>query len=212
MSHFRIAAWVCLALGLNACALFSKGEVPTRRYFSPDLPAGAPAAEPASSSLELRLGRVTAGANLGERIMFRESAHEVGFYDDRSWTEKPEAYLRRGLTRALFEERGLRGVVRGAAPTLDVELISFEEVKAPLHLGRVKIAFSLSDERVVSLQQTLCVDRPVAASSVDAEASAVAKALGEALRDAIDQVSVRVAAEMANAEPAGSRRPVAAGP
>jgi cholesterol transport system auxiliary component len=212
MSFARIAGWVCLALSLNACALFSKGEVPVRRYYSPEPPPSKPVAAEPHSSFELRLGRVTASANISERINYRESANEVGFYYDRIWTEKPEAYLRRGLTHALFEEKGLRRVVRGAAPTLDVELVSFEEVLAPLHVGRVTVAFSLSDERVVSLQQTLTVERPIASGEAIAEGSAVAQAMGTALRDAIGEVSGRVVSEMASASPAQGQQPVLASP
>lgn len=199
-----------LAVSLHGCALLSKGTVPTRRYFSPDVEAGsAPVGIPPASA-ELRLGRITSSAFLGERIMFRESDHEVGFYDDRIWTEKPEAYLRRALTRVLFEEQGLRSVVRGAGPSLDLELISFEEVMTPVHLARVKISFSLSDERVVSLQQTLTVERPVAASSPQAEASAVAEAMGVALRDAVNDMSGRVIADLARGRQTSPQCPVAA--
>jgi len=209
MKHARVVAVALVVLGANACALFSKGDVPMRRYFSPELSAASPAPGVAHSNLELRLGRVTAGPFLGERIMFRESEHEVGFYDDRLWTEKPEAYLKRGLTRVLFEEQGLVRVMRGAAPTLDVELISFEEVKAPARVARVKVAFSVGDERIVSVQQTLSVERPIAAAAKGAEAGAVAQAMGEALRDAVYEVSGRVASDLAKAAPAIARCPVA---
>lgn len=212
MKHFTVAWLFCFALGLNGCALLSKGEVPMRRYFSPALPTSSSPAGLPRSTAELRLGRVTAGVYIAERIMFRESAHEVGFYDDRLWTEKPEAYLRRGLSRVLFEEQGLRSVVRGAGPTLDVELLNFEEVKAPAHLARVKVAFALSDERVVLLQQTLSVERPIAASSPETEASAVAQAMGEALSQAVYEISGRVVADLAKAAPTTAPCPVAAAP
>jgi hypothetical protein len=96
----------------------------------------------------------------------------------------------------LFEEKGLRSALGGGGPTLEVELIRFEEVRAPAHVGRVKLAFTLSDERLVSLQQTLTVERPIPATDLHGEASAVAGAMGEALRDAIDEVSTRVVAEL----------------
>jgi cholesterol transport system auxiliary component len=205
----RVIAAGVFFLALNGCALLSKGEVPVRRYFSPDL---APVADRASqrSTSELRLGRITAGAYIAERIMFRESEHEVGFYDDRLWTEKPESYVRRSLTRVLFEEQGLRSVVRGAAPTLDIELLAFEEVMKPTHLARVKISFALSDERVVSLQQTLTVDHPVVKGDNDAEVSAVAQAMGEALRDAVYEISGRVVADLAKTASTPAPCPVAA--
>jgi ABC-type uncharacterized transport system auxiliary subunit len=195
----RVRVLVLLAV-LPGCALFSKGEVPMRRYFSPDFPAAGPASTaPTEAGRELRLGRVTAGGAIGERIMFRASEHEVGFYDDWSWTEKPQAHLRRGLSHVLFEEKGLRSTLGGSGPMLEVELIRFEEVRTPVHLGRVKLAFSLSDERLVSLQQTLTVERPIPATDARGLASAVAGAMGEALRDAIDEVSTRVAAELEKA-------------
>ncbi len=186
------AALFGLCLAVSGCALFSKNEIAQRRYFSPDLPSERPKAVQRANA-ELRLGRITAGAAIGERIMFRASEYELGFYDDRIWTEKPEAYLRRALTRVLFEEQGLHSVVRGAGPTLDVELVGFEEVRAPLHVGRVTIAWTLSDERVVTLQQTVSIDRPIA----DDTAESTARAMGEALRDAVDEISGRVSTDLA---------------
>lgn len=200
MSHAPIVVLWCLML--SGCALLSKGEVPMRRYFSPDLVVDGPARSAPQSSLELRLGRVTAGDSLDERMMLRTSPQEVSFYDDRLWTEKPETYLRRGLSRVLFEEGGLRSIVRGAGPTLDVELINFEEVKSEAHVGRVMAAFTLSDERVVSLQQTVRVDRPVVVASSETEASAVARAMGEALREVVAEIAQRVMVELARAAPA----------
>ena len=212
MNVARLAVVFLLSLTVEGCALLSKGDVPVRRYFSPDLPPAIPAVVIAHTNSELRLGRVTAGANISERIMFRESEHEVGFYDDRLWTEKPELYLKRWLTRVLFEEQGLRSVMRGVGPTLDIELLSFEEVKAPVHLARVKVAFSLSDERIASLQQSLTFERPIAESTQQAEGSAVANAIGEALRDAVNEVSSRVVADLARTSPRAEACPGAAGP
>ncbi len=187
-----------LVLSLQSCALFSKGEVTTRRYFSPDLPAAQNANLERRTDLQLRLARVSANRTLSERIMYRDSEHEVGFYDDLVWTERPEAYLARGLTRVLFEERGLRSIVGGPGPTLDVELVRFEEVKAPAHVARVRITFTLSDERLVSVQKTLNLERPIAATTAkEALGPALAEAMGEALRDAISELSSVVMAELA---------------
>ncbi len=208
MNRAWVVGLLCLACTLQGCALFSKNDVPLRRYYSPDMPLSGSEARGLARGFELRLGRVTAGVSIAERIVFRESAHELGFYEDRLWTEKPEVYLRRGLSYVLFEEQGLRSVLRGSGPTLDVELITFEEVRAPRHVARVKIAFTLSDERLASLQQTVEIERPLAKSSSDDAASELARALGEALRDAIDQISGQVMAKIITV-PA---RPVATSP
>src|ERR1700687_2480512 len=174
MKQARVLIPIYLAFALCGCALFSKGEASFPRYFSPDIPQSSSKPAAKRSGVELRLGRVSAGSYIGEKIVFRESKYEIGFYDDRLWTEKPEAYLRRALTRALFEEEGLRNVVSGAAPTLDVELVSFEEVKMPSHIGLVRIAFSLHDDRVVLMQQTMTVEHPIGPSDKKTAADAVA--------------------------------------
>jgi cholesterol transport system auxiliary component len=204
MRRAIVAALYCALLG--GCALLSKGEVSQRRYFSPEPDAPAPVTPPAAPlALELRLGRVLATSSLDERMMVRTSRQEVGFQDDRLWTERPETYLRRALARVLFEERGLRSVVRGAGPTLDVELIGFEEVTGPGHVGRVTLALTLSDERVASLQQTVSIERPVVVQPGEDDAVAVARALGEALRASVSEVATRVLTQLS-----GSPLPAAA--
>ena len=163
MSMFRLSGLASVALAAGGCALLVKGEVQQPRYFSPELPL-ASATEP-HPTLQLRLGRISAGKAIEERMIVRESTNEVEFYEDRLWTDKPVTYLRQALTRVLFEEQGLQGIYSGQGATLDVELLAFEEVKRPKHLGRVRLAYSLRDDRLVRLQQTLTVERPVAPAS-----------------------------------------------
>ena len=76
--------------------------------------------------------------------------------------------------------------------------------------ARVKVAFTLSDERVASLQQTLVFERPVPAGSQETEPDAVAQAMGEALRDAVHDVTNRVVTDLASASSGAC--PVAARP
>jgi hypothetical protein len=87
-------------------------------------------------------------------------------------------------------------VVRGVGPTLDVELIGFEEVTGPRHVGRVTLALTLSDERVASLQQTVSFERPVVVQPGEDEAAAVARALGEAMRASVLEVAARVLGQL----------------
>lgn len=186
--------FLSVTLLLSSCALLQKGELGTRRFFSPEL--AAPAASPApASGAELRLGRVSAGACGSELMMYRASQFEVGFHHELRWTEKPEVYLRRALGRVLFESEGLKSVVRGAAPVLEVELLEFEEVRSPAHVSRVKVAWSLGDERVVWAQQTLRFERPIAPSSAGAEGEAFALAISGALQEAVEAIGEQVSAE-----------------
>jgi cholesterol transport system auxiliary component len=180
---------ILLAAWLSGCALTSKGEVLSPRYFSPTLEAPtAPSA--ASTPLELRLGRIEPAAHLEERIAYRVSATELAYYEDRRWTEPPEQFVRRALESELFERRAFRRVVSGVAPTLDVELLSFEEMRVGAPRARLSVLITLRDDRRALLERTISVDAPLGAGSDPgpALAEAMAAALGDATRRVAEQV------------------------
>jgi cholesterol transport system auxiliary component len=188
-------------LGLLAagCALTSKGEVLSIRWFDPEtarprITSAAP--PPAESRPALELGRVTSGVHLREKIAYRDAAFEVGFYDDRRWTEIPEAFLRRALERELFEERRLARVVSGLAPVLDVELTSLEEVRGSPSKARVTLTFSLRDERRSLLERSLELERPVSEQAGADAAQRLAQALAVALTQAVQAVGGEVVDEL----------------
>jgi cholesterol transport system auxiliary component len=192
------AALACSALA-PACALLSKSEPNVPRYFSPETAAAAAAAPPApapASGLELRLGIVKADGYIKDKIVHRDSAFEVGYYEERLWTDKPEAYVRRVLARDLFDRRGVREVVSGVGTTLDVDVVAFEEVMAPQHVGRIELTYVLYDDRVVRLSRSITVERPIAAAKGDAAAGAAVQAMAEALWAAVDGVADATVAEL----------------
>jgi uncharacterized lipoprotein YmbA len=193
-SHYVGPLGLLALLLLPGCALTNKAQSNFPRYFSPALPHVAPLAQ--RSGVELRLGRVSAGAHLREKMAYRSSTYEVGFYDDLLWTEKPAEYLRRALSQVLFEEQGLRSIVSGAAPVLDVELVSFEELRVPQPAALVRLTFVLRNERTVLLEQTLTVERPLAPGKTPHPPAAVAEALGEALHSMVGQLTTAVLAEL----------------
>ncbi|HEY3593834.1 MAG TPA: ABC-type transport auxiliary lipoprotein family protein, partial [Polyangiaceae bacterium] len=89
-----------VALLLGGCALTSKSDPLMPRYFDPDLsslPTAAADTDGNPNAPSLRLGRVTAGEHLRERIVYRQANRELGFYEERRWTENPDVYLRRAL-------------------------------------------------------------------------------------------------------------------
>lgn len=192
----RLASTLGLA-GLafvSACALLSKSDPIVPRYFTPETATGGdPVAE---TGLELRLGRVNADEYLKDKIVHRDSTYEVGYYEERLWTDKPEAYVRRALARAIFGHRGVREVVSGVGTTLDVDVVAFEEVRTPRHVGRVELAFVLYDDRVVRLSRSIAVERPIADSKGDGAAVAAVEAIGEALDAAVDGIADATLAEL----------------
>lgn len=203
--NFRFAREVLFALGcvgmvlaLSDCALTSKAEFVTLRYFAPEIGAAQPAGvaprtegvamDPASASL-LRLGRVSSGSNLRERIAYRTAANESAYYEDLRWTERPEVFVRRKLGQSLFEVHGFRRAITGEAPTLEVEVIGFEELR--LTVGRkvqIQLLVTLYRDNGVVFERTFTVDRPVA--GVHPKIEDVVFAMATALDVAVDQVAL----------------------
>jgi cholesterol transport system auxiliary component len=190
MNALSYGALLLLCLLQPNCALTSKADAISPRYFNPQLASGD-RSQAAPQPFELRLGQVSSASNLDERIAYRVSAAEVGFYEDRRWTELPEAYLRRALEKELFEERKLTRVVTGTAPVLDVELTAFEELRQAPTKVRVTLTFSLRDDRRSLLEQSLELERPLSQQGAD-PAQRVAQALAAALVQAVQTVGAQV--------------------
>lgn len=206
--RLRTGLALCILLGATGCAFMSKGEALSPRYFSPALePARAPAENVPSDSAapseavtappELRVGRIEPAAHLEERIAYRLSESELGYYDDRLWTEPPEQFVRRALESELFETRAFRRVVAGVAPTLDVELLSFEELRQGSPRARLSLLITLRDERHALLERTISVEVPLVPGPEGDEGRALAAAMSSALARATKEIAQRVSAELA---------------
>jgi cholesterol transport system auxiliary component len=197
----RQAALLCAISALSAagCALTSKSEPSIPHYYSPERPGSSARSGPRSTAppVELRLGRVSGAAYLDERLVYRDTAHELGYYQERRWTEAPDQYLNRRLARVLFEERGLQRVVAGAAATLEVELIAFEEIRSPKRAARVEVIARLQDQRTVRWEETLTVEEPIPAAAGADFTEGMVEALGVALRALVDRIADRVVTELA---------------
>jgi cholesterol transport system auxiliary component len=139
---------------------------------------------------------VGAASHLDERISYRVHASELGYYEDRRWTEHPEEYLRRALEAELFERRRLRRVVSGPATTLDVELTAFEELRERGGSVRLELRFTLHDDRKALLERRLLVERPLAPDDGADHAQRVAGALGGALAAAVTEMSDALTREL----------------
>ena len=186
----------------SGCALLTKSEPVVPRYFSPELAESPPRAKkaPDGSKLSLRLGRVGGSSYLKERMVYRDSNHEFGFYEDRRWTERPEVYLQRALETSLFEAGGMRRSLSSTAPTLTAELVEFEEVRGPVPHVRLRVTYALHDEQIVFFERTVAFERPLGGGLEAARPDRVAAALGDALEEAVSRVTGDVAAALASTE------------
>ncbi|HEY8073906.1 MAG TPA: ABC-type transport auxiliary lipoprotein family protein [Labilithrix sp.] len=180
------------ALALSGCALTQKGEALDVRYFTPEHVRPTLTSAATESAHGLRLGRVSSGMHLRERIAYRDGPYEIGYYDDRRWTERPEVYVRRRLARVLFEERGFTRSDR--APNLDVEVIAFEEVRMrDEHAARIVVRAVLTGDDGVLFEDTITAEERVArGASIEEVVAATARAL-----DTIgDEIAKRVNAAL----------------
>lgn len=181
----RIAT-IFLCAQLAGCALVSRGETLHVRYFTLDAKHSAPAGADAKPELELRLGRVDASGGLGELLAVRSGQNELTYREDRRWTERPAQFVRRGLERALFEERGLTRAYSGVAPTLDVELVELETDQSA---ARVRLLARLHDDRRGLCNDSFASSEPVADA---AQVEASVASLSQALQRSLEQLAARV--------------------
>jgi cholesterol transport system auxiliary component len=178
------------------CAFFTKSDPVVLRYFSPETigarpdPAGVAQAMP-PTRLDLRMGRVNSASYVKDRIAFRDKDFEIGYYEELRWTEKPEAYLRRALGRALFEEQGVRRIISGPGPTLDVDLDAFEELRSPRHAARIQVTWILRDDQHVQVEETFAIERTIASNELSGPAG-IAAAMAEAFDESVKRVTARV--------------------
>lgn len=182
-----------ISQGLASCALASNAPPLEIRYFSPVLSGDAPVTTAHTDATPLRLGRITPSAHLRYRIVYRSSAVEISLYDALRWTERPDAYLRRALERALFEARPIEEALDEPAPTLEVELLAFEEVRRADHrAGRIELRYQLESSGSVLASGVLAAERRAKNDSIES----VVAAIGEALSDVSSQLADVVAAKL----------------
>jgi hypothetical protein len=198
------AALAFIVLGCAGCALMSKAETLDVRYFAPEVPQApreghAKPAASTASGLSVRMGRISASAHLRKYLVSRPTAVELKMDSALWWAEAPEDYLQRAVIDALFVENPVEQSLSGDSPTLDSELLAFEEVtenKKPK--ARVSIRFALHDQIRVLLAGTVTVDRALREEDDPEE---LAKALGDALEEATDQLAGRVVARLEEGVP-----------
>jgi cholesterol transport system auxiliary component len=185
--------------GLSGCALTSKADALSVRYFTPEQTKPRITSAPSDGAaprngIALELGRVSSGVHLRDKIAYRDAAFEVGYYEDKRWTERPEIFVRRELSRTLYEEHGLRRALAGQAPILEVEVVAFEEVRLPTLAARIQLRIIVHDDRTTILEKTITVDRPLPAGSsgIDGLVQAMAQALDAAAEEVATETKTAV--------------------
>ena len=165
------------------CALISRGSSAEWRWYTPELSGPSAGSAESQRGGELRLGRVTSGTDLGLRIAYGDGLYQIGYYQDLRWTERPQHYVQRALGRALFEQGPFHRALTGEAPTLDVEVVDFEEVKAPTtHAARISLRVVLSTDRVL-FERTILVSKAIDGGTFEGFVAAMSQALEASARE-----------------------------
>ncbi|MGC4066788.1 MAG: ABC-type transport auxiliary lipoprotein family protein [Polyangiaceae bacterium] len=194
-THSLRTAFLGIAIGVTGmsygCALSTKADLVPIRYFSPEQLAPTTSTLPPLTAHELKLGRITSGPNLRERIAYRQTRYELGYYDDLRWTERPETYVRRAMGRALFESGRFRRAIHGPAPTLDIEVLSFDDLRLDdRRAARVALRYVLQDDTGVRIERTASEETQVRGAEPRIEQ--VVEAMAFSLDRAIQKIVVAV--------------------
>ena len=182
------AGWIGIAFLASGC-LFR--DAPAPRFFRPESAAlDAPGVAPSVvTGVPLRLRPVQGTPLLRERIVWRASAVEYGLYEQRRWSDLPASYVERALESALRATSGVRLTDQPGAAVLRVEVVAFDEVLAPARVAAVSLAVKLIDtERFRLIDRTFSAEAPIANETP----AATATAMGKALDDAVTAVAVAV--------------------
>ena len=185
----RFIAIPLLATLVLGCISLERSAEP--RYFSPLEPERPSAAAPGTEQgTALRLRRVQGASHLKERIVWRRSGVEYGFYELRRWTQAPARYVEQRVARELFENRGFRRASSGLGVTLELDVVAFDEVLTPVHAVDVAIAFRLlGADNLALLEHTIRERRPLPGN----DPADVAREFGEALDAAVRRIGESVA-------------------
>jgi hypothetical protein len=98
----------------------------------------------------------------------------------------------------------LRRVLAGSAPTLDVEVIAFDDLRlGTSRAARVQLKMILFEDTGVLFDDTITVDRAVSADKPKIED--VVAAMAVALDSASEQVAARVGAALGKHRPAATK-------
>ena len=180
--------WLLAGLvALGGCLLRTPGSPRFFRPGSATLDATAEdEVDPTAGRIAIRLRGVQSEPFLRERIVWRISEVEYGLYEQRRWIDLPAHYVERALRTRLRATPGLRLTNDLRAVALRVDVLAFDDVLAPAHAANVALAVALEDP----VRGRLFVRTFDARAGIDdSDPASMAKAMGQALDDAVAQVA-----------------------
>jgi ABC-type uncharacterized transport system auxiliary subunit len=178
-------------IALAGC-VFRQSDPP--RYFRPDSAAlsSESTSDDGTPEKAIRLRAVRARPFLRERIVWRTPT-EYGMYEQRRWSELPEAYVEQALASALRRQGHIDLTDDARVPNLYANVTAFDEVVDPKHVANVAVDVTLTatDGRRL-LEREFSAEAPIS----DDDPSSLGRAVGAALDDVSAQVAQAVAEKL----------------
>jgi uncharacterized lipoprotein YmbA len=188
-----------VVLALTAGCLARNAAEP--RFFRPDSVLLRESTESADSvaaprsTRAVRIRAVVGESFLRERVVWRSSPVEYGFYEQRRWHELPASYVDQALRAAFRKTARVRLSDDVRVPALHVAVTAFDEVLVPAHVAVAQATASLRDahgqlllERPFAAEMPIAGDDPATMAramggALDAVATGIAEAVGDAVAD-----------------------------
>jgi ABC-type uncharacterized transport system auxiliary subunit len=189
------AIWVCVVMGLFAgCGSVRE---PATKYYKLDIPPAPTPAGP-SSPAALRIEPFRASSLLRQdRIVYRPSAVEVGFYEYHRWAEPPNDTLTKALADQLMRRRVFQSVEISDAGEKAVYVLRgrIDRLQEVDYLGAVRVQVSISAELEDPVRQQKVWSGAASSECVVArsDVQAVVTAMGQASQQSIGRLVTDVA-------------------
>jgi len=179
--------WVSMAVGLLAGC--GGGRVPATKYYKLDIPPAPAAAGPSTpTSLRIEPFRTTVLLRQ-DRIVYRPSPVEVGFYEYHRWAEPPKDTVTKALADQLVRRKVFHSVeISDGGEKVDYVLRGrIDRLQEVDYMGGVRVQVSISAELEDSVQQQIIWSSAASSECVVTKSSvqAVVVAMGQASQQSI---------------------------
>jgi len=187
--------WIYAAVGALAGCGSDRG--PVTKYYKLDIPPSPTPAGP-SAPVALRIEPFRTTSLLRQnRIVYRPSSVEVGFYEYHRWAEPPTSTLTKALAEQLLKRRVFQSVeISDSADRSEYVLRgSIDRLQEVDYMGAVRVQVSISAELEDPIRRQIVWSSAASSECVVAkgDVQAVVAAMGQASQQSIGRLTTDVA-------------------
>lgn len=199
MGQFKTIFLAVIAMAMLSCG---GGKIPPTHYYALDLPPAPAPAAPALPHTVVIMPLKTSSMLTQDRIVYRPSREEVGYYEYHRWAEDPRESVMDALIQKVRASGAFRSVARFDGRTqsdyvLRARIERLEEVDFE---GGVKVYSAVSAELLeastmrVVWEDSATSDATVAVSNVSEVVRQLSSATNRSLNDLTDSLAASLRA------------------